>query len=93
MRFEPYINALFNDTERRSVLVSCALMFLGAILAIVLSVSYTPVLSYILFVHSSNENGQQLSYRQDNLRRNELYGIPEPDAKVDTHELADKVLF
>jgi len=48
--------------------VSCALMFLGAVLSIVLSISY----------------------RMDNSRRNKLYGIPEPNAKVDTHELADK---
>ena len=35
----------------------------------------------------------QVSYRQDNERRNKLYGIPEPNAKVDTYELADKVLY
>jgi len=52
----------------RGFAVSCALMFLGAMLAIVLSISY----------------------RQDNVRRNMLYGIPEPNAKVDTYELADK---
>ncbi|KAF7318853.1 MFS general substrate transporter [Mycena chlorophos] len=30
------------------------------------------------------------SYRRDNARRNELYGVPDPTAKVDTSELADK---
>ncbi|KAF8814977.1 MFS general substrate transporter [Phlegmacium glaucopus] len=51
--------------------VSCALLFLGAVCAIILSISY----------------------RLENARRNKLYGIPEPNAKVDTHELADKVPF
>lgn len=31
-----------------------------------------------------------VSYRQDNKRRDELYGKPDPDATVDTSELADK---
>jgi len=31
-----------------------------------------------------------VSYRLDNRNRNELYGKPDPDAKVDTQELADK---
>ncbi|KAF9467805.1 MFS general substrate transporter [Collybia nuda] len=31
-----------------------------------------------------------ISYRMDNARRNELYGKPALDAKVDTRELADK---
>ena len=47
---------------------------------------------------------RQISYKQDNLRRNKLYGIPEPNAKVVTEnlvsnfkivepEFADKDLF
>ena len=32
-----------------------------------------------------------MSYRRENARRDRLYGIPEPNAKVDTHEFADKV--
>ena len=32
-----------------------------------------------------------MSYRRENARRDRLYGVPEPNAKVDTHELADKV--
>jgi len=63
---------LFPKTEGpryiKGFAVSCALMFLAAVLAIVLSVSY----------------------RLENTRRNELYGIPEPNTKVDTRELADK---
>jgi len=31
-----------------------------------------------------------LSYRMDNARRDRLYGKPDPDARVDTYELADK---
>jgi len=31
-----------------------------------------------------------ISYRRDNARRDRKYGIPEPDARVDTSELADK---
>ncbi|KAF8636920.1 hypothetical protein AX17_003171 [Amanita inopinata Kibby_2008] len=31
-----------------------------------------------------------ISYRRDNARRDKLYGKPEPDARVDTSELADK---
>ena len=31
------------------------------------------------------------TYRLDNWKRNELYGRPDPDAKVDTQELANKV--
>ena len=34
---------------------------------------------------------QQISYRLDNRERNKLYGKPDPGAKVDTQELADKV--
>ncbi|KAF8348602.1 MFS general substrate transporter [Amanita rubescens] len=30
------------------------------------------------------------SYRRDNARRDRKYGVPEPDARVDTSELADK---
>ncbi|KAI6044007.1 major facilitator superfamily domain-containing protein [Pisolithus marmoratus] len=32
-----------------------------------------------------------VSYKRDNKRRDELYGKPDPDATVDTSELADKV--
>ena len=35
---------------------------------------------------------KQISYRRDNARRNQLYGVPDPKATVDTSELADKVL-
>lgn len=31
-----------------------------------------------------------ISYKLENERRDKLYGIPSPNAKVDTHELADK---
>ncbi|KAG6846191.1 hypothetical protein H0H93_015505 [Arthromyces matolae] len=31
-----------------------------------------------------------LSYRMENARRDRLYGKPEKNARVDTHELADK---
>lgn len=31
-----------------------------------------------------------ISYRLDNARRNETYGVPKPNARVDTSELADK---
>lgn len=32
-----------------------------------------------------------MSYKRDNGKRNELHGCPDPDAPVDTSELADKV--
>ncbi|EJD05399.1 MFS general substrate transporter [Fomitiporia mediterranea MF3/22] len=48
--------------------VSCALEFLAAICALILSASYF----------------------WDNRRRDRIYGKPEPEAKVDTSELADK---
>ncbi|KAH8103759.1 MFS general substrate transporter [Phellopilus nigrolimitatus] len=48
--------------------VTCALQFLGAVCALLLS----------------------MSYHWDNRRRDRLYGRPEPEAKVDTSELADK---
>jgi len=34
---------------------------------------------------------KQISYRRDNARRDRLYGKSTPNAKVDTHKLADKV--
>lgn len=52
----------------RAFAISSTLMFLAAVCAIILSISY----------------------RRENERRNRLYGIPEPNAKVDTHKLADK---
>lgn len=33
----------------------------------------------------------KISYRNDNKRRDEKYGIPKQDEPVDTSELADKV--
>lgn len=47
--------------------VTCALLFLSAFVALVLSISY----------------------RLENVRRDRLYGRPDPDATVDTSELAD----
>ncbi|KAJ7170257.1 MFS general substrate transporter [Mycena crocata] len=51
--------------------ISCALEFLAAALAIVLSISY----------------------RMDNARRDKAYGKPDPNARVNTSEFADKVCF
>ena len=65
-------------------------MFLGALLAIVLSVSYPRLLP--IPPSFDDKWTTQISYRQDNLRRNKLYGITESNAKVYIHELADKVL-
>lgn len=36
------------------------------------------------------KKSQQISYYWDNKRRNELYGEPNVDARVDTSELGDK---
>ena len=49
--------------------ITCALQFLAALFAIILT----------------------MSYRLENKRRDRLYGKPEPNATVDTTELADKV--
>jgi hypothetical protein len=35
----------------------------------------------------------QISYRRENAQKNQEYGEPAPGAKVDTHELADKVCY
>ncbi|KAI0729780.1 MFS general substrate transporter [Fomitopsis betulina] len=51
----------------KGLAVSCALLFLSSLVALVLSISY----------------------RVENRRRDMLYGKPEPDATVDTSELAD----
>ena len=45
-----------------------------------------------IYIRLFNDS-EQISYKLENERRDKLYGIPAPNAKVDTHELADKVLF
>ena len=49
--------------------MTCALQFLGCLMAIILTVSY----------------------RLENKRRDRVYGKPDPNATVDTAEMADKV--
>ncbi|KII87878.1 hypothetical protein PLICRDRAFT_112035 [Plicaturopsis crispa FD-325 SS-3] len=55
-------------TYMKGFAISCGLEFLGAILCVVLHVTY----------------------RIENARRDRKYGKPEPGARVDTQELADK---
>lgn len=68
--------------------MSCALLFLASLVALVLSVSSIALRArarYLLTIAG------QVSYRIENRRRNKLYGKPDPDATVDTSELADAV--
>ncbi|EIW78591.1 MFS general substrate transporter [Coniophora puteana RWD-64-598 SS2] len=44
----------------------------------------------LLFVAAACAFILSTSFRTENKRRNEMYGIPDPDARVDTSELADK---
>lgn len=67
--------------------VSCALQFLGALAAVILTVST----SAILVLHAYTNYVRQISYRNDNKRRDIKYGKPVQDMPVDTSELADKV--
>lgn len=69
--------------------VNAGLQFLGVLCSIILTVNVIELI-FVTISHDSPTLGQ-LSYRWENARRNELYGKPDEDARVDTHELADRV--
>ncbi|KAF9010080.1 major facilitator superfamily domain-containing protein [Cyathus striatus] len=48
------------------------------------------VLGSHIFPKTDGPHYMFISYRMDNAKRDKLYGIPKPNAKVDTRELADK---
>lgn len=70
--------------------VSCALQFLGALAAVILTVSPSATTA-VLVVSTHIHCVRKISYRNDNKRRDEKYGEPAQDEPVDTSELADKV--
>ncbi len=72
--------------------VSCALQFVGALAAVILTVrssAATVVCVAVAYIHCV----RKISYRNDNKRRDEKYGKPVQDEPVDTSEFADKVRY
>lgn len=70
--------------------VSCSLMFVASVAALVLTVSIQRLSRSRIFVIYCYCN--QISYRLDNARRDCMYGkIAHQHAPVDTSEFADKV--
>lgn len=70
--------------------MSCALQFLGALAAVILTVS--PGLQLLCLVALAHIHCvRKISYRNDNKRRDEKCGKPVQGEPVDTSELADKV--
>ena len=65
-------------------------MFLAAFSALVLTVRCSALFNALLDPDVSASTNQ-ISYRWDNAHRNAAFGEPDPDAPVDTSELADKV--
>lgn len=72
----------------KGLAVSCALLFLASLVALVLSVSHLVLEARVRCLLNA---AGQVSYRIENRRRDKLYGKPDPDATVDTSELADAV--
>lgn len=71
--------------------VSCALEFLAALSAFVLTVSVSCA-RLQTYVRCSSVFALQISYRLDNRQRDKKHGkVENPDAPVETRELADKV--
>ena len=68
--------------------MSCALLFLASLVALFLSVSDVAAEVHVRVTLTATV---QISYRLENKRRDKLYGKPDPDATVDTSELADAV--
>lgn len=61
-------------------------MFVSAFASLILSVRPT-----LLMTDPYKFMANQISYRNDNKKRDRLYGRPDLNAKVDVSELADKV--